>query len=43
MSRKITVAAAQLGPIQMAEPRSIAVERMVRLTPRHHSLSSLIE
>ena len=28
MSRNITVAAAQLGPIQMAEPRSVAVERM---------------
>ena len=36
MSRKITVAAAQLGPIQVAEPRSIAVERMVRLMERAH-------
>jgi hypothetical protein len=30
-SRSITVAAAQLGPIQLAEPRSVAVERMIRL------------
>jgi N-carbamoyl-D-amino-acid hydrolase len=36
MSRNITVAAAQLGPIQMAEPRSVAVERMVRLMERAH-------
>jgi predicted amidohydrolase len=36
MSRSITVAAAQLGPIQMAEPRSVAVERMVRLMQRAH-------
>src|SRR6202000_2294393 len=36
MSRNITVAAAQLGPIQMAEPRSVAVERMVRLMARAH-------
>lgn len=36
MSRNITVAAAQLGPIQMAEPRSLAVERMVRLMERAH-------
>jgi predicted amidohydrolase len=34
MSRSITVAAAQLGPIQMAESRSVAVERMVRLMER---------
>ncbi len=34
MSRSITVAAAQLGPIQKAEPRSVAVERMVRLMER---------
>src|SRR5262249_34861720 len=34
MSRSITAAAAQLGPIQMAEPRSVAVERMVRLMER---------
>jgi predicted amidohydrolase len=36
MSRSIIVAAAQLGPIQMAEPRSVAVERMVRLMERAH-------
>jgi predicted amidohydrolase len=36
MSRSITVAAAQLGPNQMAEPRSVAVERMVRLMQRAH-------
>ena len=36
MSRSITVAAAQLGPIQMAEPRSVAVERMVHLMERAH-------
>ena len=36
MSRNITVAAAQLGPIQMAEPRSVAVERMVHLMERAH-------
>jgi predicted amidohydrolase len=36
MSRSITVAAAQLGPIQMAEPRSVAVERMVRLMELAH-------
>ena len=36
MSRTITVAAAQLGPIQMAEPRSVAVERMVYLMERAH-------
>jgi predicted amidohydrolase len=36
MSRSITVAAAQLGPIQMAEPRSVAVERMVCLLERAH-------
>ena len=34
MSRIITVAAAQLGPIQQAEPRSSAVARMVRLLER---------
>nr|WP_294505771.1 N-carbamoyl-D-amino-acid hydrolase [uncultured Rhodopila sp.] len=34
MSRIITVAAAQLGPIQMAEPRSSAVARMVGLLER---------
>jgi predicted amidohydrolase len=37
MSRIITVAAAQLGPIQKAEPRSVAVERMVRLMERAHT------
>jgi len=34
MSRSVVVAAAQLGPIQMAEPRSAAVERMLRLMER---------
>ncbi len=34
--RTITVAAAQLGPIQKAEPRSVAVERMIRLMERAH-------
>ncbi len=36
MSRTLTVAAAQLGPIQRAEPRSVAVERMIRLMERAH-------
>jgi predicted amidohydrolase len=36
MSRIITVAAAQLGPIQQAEPRAVAVARMVRLLERAH-------
>ena len=36
MSRSITVAAAQLGPIQKAEGRPVAVERMVRLMERAH-------
>src|SRR5437763_3274691 len=36
MTRGITVAAAQLGPIQQADPRSAAVERMVRLMERAH-------
>jgi predicted amidohydrolase len=36
MARIITVAAAQLGPIQKAEPRSVAVDRMVRLLERAH-------
>src|SRR5882757_9940844 len=36
MSRNITVAAAQLGPIQLAEPRSVPVERMVRLMECAH-------
>ncbi len=31
MTRRITVAAAQLGPIQLAEPREVAVGRMLRL------------
>ena len=34
MARIITVAAAQLGPIQRAEPRASAVDRMVRLMER---------
>ncbi len=34
--RLITVAAAQLGPIQRAEPRSAAVGRMIRLLERAH-------
>ena len=34
MARTLTVAAAQLGPIQMAEPRSVAIERMLRLLER---------
>ncbi|HEY0204270.1 MAG TPA: N-carbamoyl-D-amino-acid hydrolase [Acetobacteraceae bacterium] len=37
MARTITVAAAQLGPIQRAEPRSAAVGRMVRLMERAHA------
>ncbi len=36
MPRVLTVAAAQLGPIQKAEPRSVAVDRMVRLMDRAH-------
>jgi N-carbamoyl-D-amino-acid hydrolase len=36
LSRIITVAAAQLGPIQQAEPRSSAVARMIRLLERAH-------
>ena len=35
-SRTITVAAAQLGPIQQAEPRAVAVERMIRLIEHAH-------
>lgn len=31
MTRRITVAAAQLGPIQLTEPREVAVGRMLRL------------
>ncbi len=34
MSRILTVAAAQLGPIQLAEPRAGVVDRMVRLMER---------
>jgi predicted amidohydrolase len=34
MTRILTVAAAQLGPIQLAEPRAAVVERMVRLVER---------
>jgi predicted amidohydrolase len=36
LSRIITVAAAQLGPIQQAEPRASAMARMVRLLERAH-------
>ena len=36
MSRILTVAAAQLGPIQKSEPRASAVGRMVRLMERAH-------
>jgi hypothetical protein len=31
MTRRLTVAAAQLGPIQKAEGRDVVVARMVRL------------
>ena len=37
MPRILTVAAAQLGPIQRAEPRAAAVGRMVRLMERAHA------
>ena len=37
MPRIVTVAAAQLGPIQKAEPRAAAVGRMVRLMERAHA------
>jgi predicted amidohydrolase len=37
MARIVTVAAAQLGPIQRAEPRSVAIERMIRLLERAHA------
>jgi predicted amidohydrolase len=37
MARILTAAAAQLGPIQKAEPRAVAVERMVRLLERAHA------
>ena len=36
MPRIVTVAAAQLGPIQKSEPRSSAVARMVRLLEQAH-------
>ena len=36
MSRTLTVAAAQLGPIQKSEGREVAVQRMVRLMERAH-------
>ncbi len=36
MNRILTVAAAQLGPIQKADPRSVAVERMVQLMEHAH-------
>lgn len=36
MSRRITVAAAQLGPIQKAEGREVAVARMIRLLEQAH-------
>jgi predicted amidohydrolase len=36
MPRLITVAAAQLGPIQKSESRAVAVDRMVRLIERAH-------
>ncbi len=36
-SRTLTVAAAQLGPIQLAEGRDVAVARMVRLMERAHA------
>jgi predicted amidohydrolase len=37
MSRILTAAAAQLGPIQRAEGRDVAVARMVRLIERAHA------
>ena len=42
MSRVITVAAAQLGPIQKSEARTIAVERMVRLMERAHARGDVL-
>ena len=36
MPRTVTLAAAQLGPIQKAEGREVAVGRMVRLMERAH-------
>ena len=37
MSRVLTVAAAQLGPIQKSEPRSLPVARMVGMMERAHA------
>jgi predicted amidohydrolase len=37
MTRLLTVAAAQLGPIQRSEGREVAVSRMVRLIERAYS------
>ncbi len=37
MARIVTVAAAQLGPIQRNDPRSVPVARMVRLMERAHA------
>lgn len=37
MPRILTAAAAQLGPIQRAEPRSVVVQRMMRLMERAHA------
>jgi predicted amidohydrolase len=36
MARRLTVAAAQMGPIQKAEGRDVAVARMVRLMETAH-------
>jgi predicted amidohydrolase len=36
MTHRITVAAAQLGPLQLAEPREVAVGRMLRLMEHAH-------
>ena len=41
-NRSITVAAAQLGPIQKAEPRSVAVERMIRLMEHAHKRGAAV-
>lgn len=37
MSRILTVGAAQLGPIQLAEGRDVAIGRMIRLMERAHA------
>ena len=37
MTRSLTVAAAQLGPIAKSEPRSSAVARMVALMEKAHA------